>query len=122
MHESRLMQSIVERVLERARQAHAVRVRQVDLAITPTGHLSEEGARRHFAALAAGTIAADAVLVVTAMPGNYFCLGCDHRFSSFARDALCPDCSSPALALPGQDGCYLGTIKVTCVGGEPALW
>jgi hydrogenase nickel incorporation protein HypA/HybF len=120
MHEVRTMRAIVETVLERARRAGAARVVRVELAIGPAGHLTAEVVRQHFAALAAGTIAAGAVLSVTAMPDNYVCIGCGHHFSSLQREAVCPACGGPSLATPGQDGSYLGAIEVTGDAGEPA--
>ncbi len=122
MHEARVMREIVETVLERARQAGGRRVLRVELALGPSGHLTEEVARRHFAALAAGTIAAEAALAVTALPGTYQCIACGRCFSSLQsdEDAACPDCGGPALPTPGQASCYLSTIEVACDADELA--
>ena len=122
MHEVRAMQDIVETVLERARQAGGTRVLRVELALNSSGHLTEEVARRHFAALAAGTIADGATLAVTALPGTYQCIACGRRFSSLrsGEDAACPDCGGSALPTPRQDGCYLSAIEVACNADEPA--
>jgi Zn finger protein HypA/HybF involved in hydrogenase expression len=122
MHEAKAMRDVVETVLDRARRAGGMRVLRVELALGPAGHLTEAVARQHFAALAAGTIAAGAALAITAIPGTYQCIACGRHFSSRRQDEdlVCPDCGGQALATPGQDGCYLNAIEVVCEVDKPA--
>jgi hydrogenase nickel incorporation protein HypA/HybF len=119
MHEIAAMQGAVMDVLTAFKQSGGRSVTHVYLALGASGHLTEEAARQHFAALAQGTPAADAELVITWLPASYQCFSCLNQFESLApADAVaCPQCGGVALEVAHQDVCWVDAIDVD-VGDE----
>jgi hydrogenase nickel incorporation protein HypA/HybF len=114
MHEVAAMQGALANVLTAFERSGARSVTRVYLTLGASGHLTEEAARQHFAALAYGTPAADADLVITWLPAFYQCIECLTPFESLApADAVaCPQCGGVALETAHQDTCQVDAIDV----------
>jgi Zn finger protein HypA/HybF involved in hydrogenase expression len=114
MHEIAAMQGAVSDVLGALRRSGGRTVTHVYLTLGASGHLTEEAARQHFAALAHGTPAEAAELIFTWLPATYQCFSCLNQFESLApADAVaCPHCGGVALETAHQDVCWVDAIDV----------
>jgi hydrogenase nickel incorporation protein HypA/HybF len=119
MHELAAIQGAVSDVLTALKQCGGRSVTRVYLTLGASGHLTEEAARQHFVALAQGTLAEGAELVITWLPASYQCFSCLNQFESLApADAVaCPQCGGVALETAHQDVCWVEAIDVD-VGDE----
>jgi Zn finger protein HypA/HybF involved in hydrogenase expression len=118
MHEIAAMQGAVSDVLDALKRSGGRKVTHVYLTLGASGHLTEEAARQHFAALAQGTSAEGAELIFTWLPATYQCFSCLNQFESLApADAVaCPECGGVALETAHQDVCWVEAIDVD--GGD----
>jgi Zn finger protein HypA/HybF involved in hydrogenase expression len=116
MHEVAAMRGVVTTVLEHMQQAGGSRVTSVKLVLGASGHLTEEAARQHFAAFAAGTPAAAANVSISWLPATYQCFDCLHRFESTlpTADVVCPLCGAVALEITHEDVCSVRSIDIAC--------
>ena len=114
MHEIAAMQGAVSDVLDALKRSGGRKITSVYLTLGASGHLTEEAARQHFAALAQGTPAAGAELIFTWLPATYQCFSCLNQFESLAPadDVVCPECGGVALETAHQDVCWVEAIDV----------
>jgi hydrogenase nickel incorporation protein HypA/HybF len=114
MHEVALMQGVVSTVVAHAQATGATKITRVVLVLGAAGHLTEDGARQHFAMLAAGTCAEDAQIAIEWVPATFRCFECLHTFSSIAEDdgIACPHCGGSAMEIAHEDVCYAREITV----------
>jgi len=99
MHEVSLIESVVAIVAEeRTRQAFS-RVRVIRLHLGALGHAEPEALRFCFDAVASGTIAEGAQLMIEMIPGEGRCSACHQRVAMQDRFAACPLCGNPQLLM-----------------------
>ena len=119
MHEAALARQLVAAVLARAsREGHVARVVAIGAWIAESEHLDTESLRLHFAAQAAGTIAAGANLDVRVTAVAARCPACGETFVPDHGVPLCPGCGGADAALLGPTGLGIDTMEVE-VEGEP---
>jgi hydrogenase nickel incorporation protein HypA/HybF len=94
MHELSIMQCALDQVLERARQAGAVRVHAIRLRIGALSGVVPDALQFAFEVLADGTPAQGAQLLIEDVPARFWCAACAREFESPDRLSRCPDCSS----------------------------
>jgi Zn finger protein HypA/HybF involved in hydrogenase expression len=116
MHEMAAMQGMLRTVLTCMRQAGAIQVTHVQLALSVSGHMTAEAAHQLFAMLVRGTPIEGASLAIWWLPASYQCLTCRHRFESGApcEQVLCPQCGEVALEVEHQEICTVRSIDVSC--------
>ncbi len=114
MHEMAMMQGVVSSIIASAKGAGATKITHVAIVLGATGHVTEAGARQHFAVLATGTPAEGADLAIEWLPATFRCFECLHSFSSVAEDdfVTCPRCDGAAMEIAHQDVCYAREITV----------
>jgi hydrogenase nickel incorporation protein HypA/HybF len=112
MHEVAVMQNVVETLLASMEKAGASRVTNVQLALSTSGHSTEEAVHLNFQALTRDTPIEGASLRLSWLPATYQCLACKHRFESTSSTGTCPHCGEVALEISHQDGCSIRTIDV----------
>lgn len=114
MHEVAAMQAAVRTTIAYMRAAGASRVTNVQLAVSVSGHVTEDVVRQYFTLFTATTPAAGATLTIIWLPTTYRCLGCRTTFQSLqpALEALCPTCGDMALEIDHQDVCTVSAIDV----------
>ena len=96
MHELSIMQSALDMVLEKAREARACHVCAIHLRIGALSGVVPEALRFAFDALTPGTIAEGAELVIAPVPARFWCGACEREFESEDLFAECPQCSRPS--------------------------
>jgi hydrogenase nickel incorporation protein HypA/HybF len=112
VHEASLARQILAVVLAQADAAGAVRVRAVHGLVRESEELSGDSLAAHFAAHAAGTIAADARLALAIERVAARCGGCGGRYQPDHHVLLCPSCGSAAGELLGVTGLGVDAIEV----------
>ena len=80
MHELSIMQSALDQVLEKARQAGASRVHAIRLRIGVLSGVVPDALQFAFEALADGTPAQGAQLLIEDVPARFWCAVCSHEF------------------------------------------
>jgi hydrogenase nickel incorporation protein HypA/HybF len=113
VHESSLARQILSAVLDRARRERAVAVRCVRGWIAETEALSAESVAFHFAALAAGTIAAGARLELDVRHVEARCMGCSVTYRPEHHMLVCPACASTDAELLGDTGLGIDSIAIS---------
>ena len=94
MHELSIMQSAMNLALAEARRAGANRVHEIRLRIGALSGVIPDALQFAFEALADGTLAEGAQLVIEDVPARFWCAACSREFESPNMLAQCPDCRS----------------------------
>jgi len=92
VHEMALMQSVIEIALEETRKAGATRLSRVALDIGALSAVEPEAMRFCFEAVAAGTPAEGAELVIRDVEGAGWCRDCARTVALAERYGPCPEC------------------------------
>lgn len=106
MHELPVTEEILNIVLRYARRHGVTLVKKVYLDIGALSDLEEEWIQSYFQKLAAGTVAAEAVIEVTKLPLYFSCRGCGKEFSAELRGAetlVCPVCGGTEVHMISGD-------------------
>jgi hydrogenase nickel incorporation protein HypA/HybF len=113
VHESSLARQILAAVLARAGRERAIAVRSVRGWIAETEALSAESVGFHFAALAAGTVAAGARLELDVRRVDAWCRACRATYRPDHHLVLCPACGSTDGELLGDTGIGIDAIEIS---------
>ena len=116
MHESSLARQILSAVLARAAREQTLAVRSVRGWVAETETLSAESVALHFAALAAGTVAADARLELDVRRVDARCRACTTTYRPEHHLVLCPACGSTDGELLGHTGMGIDAIEIAVEG------
>jgi len=112
MHELSIMQSALDQVLEKARQAGASRVHAIRLRIGTLSGVVPDALQFAFEALADGTPAQGARLLIEDVPARFWCPTCSHEFAATRMFAECPDCHRPSAELRAGREMELTSLEV----------
>jgi hydrogenase nickel incorporation protein HypA/HybF len=112
MHELSIMQSALDQVLETARQAGAARVHAIRLRIGALSGVVPDALRFAFEALADGTPAQGAQLVIEDVPARFWCAACSQEFAAARMFAECPGCHRPSTELRAGREMELTSMEV----------
>ena len=119
MHEISVMSAVVRGVLEAAEEAGATRVLSVRLAVGELTHLAEDQLGTAFAALARGTIAEGASLLIEAVEARVSCSACGFEGpppgaslggSRHLPVIVCPECNGLAEIIAGRE-CLVAGVE-----------
>ncbi len=99
MHEMAIAQGILDIVLEAAAGSEAAAVVRIKLQVGEMTGVEPEALTFCFAALAAGTVAADAQLDVAVTPLVGRCRDCGREFRVERFRFLCPACGSAGVEI-----------------------
>ena len=104
MHEMSIATALIEQVLEHAEKNNLSRVENVVIEVGAMQLIVSEALETAFAALVAGTPAADAVLRLEEVPIQAKCRSCSHAYHPAIDRYLCPQCGrADAEIIAGQD-------------------
>jgi hydrogenase nickel incorporation protein HypA/HybF len=97
MHELALAEGVMA-IVSAAAAKHAIsRVHTVWLELGALAHVEPQALLFSFAAVARGTVAADAALEIERTPGAAWCMPCGERVSIAQLGDACPHCGSHQL-------------------------
>ncbi len=112
MHESALARSVLEAVLDLAKQNGAERVRRVSGRLAETEHLHADAIQFHFTAHAKGTVAEGAELDLELVHVQARCSSCRAVYEPDHHVTLCPRCGATDASLLGSVGLAIESLDV----------
>ncbi len=112
MHELSIMESALSAALVQAQQAGAKRVHVIRLRIGALSGVVPEALEFAFEALAPGTLAEGAELVVQYVPARFWCAVCSKEFESDTMFSDCPDCRTPSGELRAGREMELASLEI----------
>lgn len=113
MHELPATQGMLEVSLEAARDAGAVRIREIHLVVGELTSIVDDSVQFYFDIIARGTPAEGAVLVFRREPARLRCLACGHEEGVVPPLApTCPSCGSLRLEVTGGQAFRVESLEV----------
>ena len=112
MHEFSITQNILAIALEKANEANASKITQINIVVGELSGIASECVQFYFDFLSQDTIAAEAGLNFTKIPFQLRCSGCATIFSPDGFDWTCPKCGGQRSEAISGGECYLDSIEV----------
>ena len=112
MHEFAITQSILSIVLEKAKEAQASKIININLTIGELTGIVDECVQFYFEVLSRDTIAAQATLSFNRPPTKIRCRNCATTFSPDDLDWTCPNCREQKIDIVSGRECYVSSIEV----------
>lgn len=112
MHELSIMESALDVALDQARIAKAARIYSIRLRIGDLSGVVPEALEFAFEALASGTLAEGAQLLVERVPARFWCEGCQQEFQAESMLAECPHCRVPSTDLRAGREMELASLEI----------
>ena len=112
MHEYSITQSMLSLALEKANEAKASKITQINLVIGELSGIVDECVQFYFDFLSKDTIAAGAGLSFARTPTKLRCRKCEAVFSPKNYDWSCPDCHEAGIEIISGRECYMESIEV----------
>lgn len=111
MHEYSLIESLVRRVEEEARQRGALRIHRLSVSVGELAGVDPELFQTAYDTFRAGTLCAEVPLTLSRRAASWSCPQCK---SPIARGAIlrCPACDVPARLDEGSDALTLDRIEM----------
>jgi hydrogenase nickel incorporation protein HypA/HybF len=98
--------------MEKANEAKASRITQINLVIGELSGIVDECVQFYFDFLSKDTIAAGAGLVFERKPTTLRCRQCEKVFTPRNHDWSCPDCHEIGIEIISGRECYMESIEV----------
>lgn len=112
MDEHELANHILQVVDQTAYRMSANRVMAVHLAVGGRRVFNLERLQVQFHALARGTVAEDAMLLVRVLPVSHHCQQCGGYFQGSGTDCPCPQCGHPHTEIKGGEELRLLDLEI----------
>lgn len=106
------MEGAMRQVLDAAQQAEASRVLEIRLRIGVLSSVVPESLQFAFEAVAKGTMAQHARLIIESIPARYWCEPCQQEFESTRLLAVCPHCDTLSRELRSGREMELASVEV----------
>ena len=112
MHELSVTQSILDIVLEKAKEAQTSRIAKINLVIGEMSSIVDDCVQFYFDFLKKDNAAEEATLDFKLVPAQLKCRDCLTGFNP--RDSLwiCPNCQSASMEIISGRDCYVESIEV----------
>jgi hydrogenase nickel incorporation protein HypA/HybF len=111
MHELNLTKSILDIILQKAREVNAGKITKVDLLVgTLTGYVPE-CIRLQFDILSHGTAAAGASLSFRQPPAKLHCRKCNNDYTSDSFELTCPGCHAMEIDILSGSELYVESME-----------
>jgi hydrogenase nickel incorporation protein HypA/HybF len=112
MHEYSITQSLLSMALEKAVEAKASKITQINLIIGELSGVVDECVQFYFEFLSKDTIAAGASLSFERKPTTLRCRKCEAVFAPRNHDWSCPECHEAGIEIVSGRECYMESIEV----------
>ncbi len=112
MHELAVTESLLEIVLESARENHARRVTDITLTIGALSSIVDDSVQFYWDHISKDTIAEKAVLHFNRLPATLKCLNCDTKFMLTDELTPCPNCHSINLTILSGEEFQVDHIEI----------
>lgn len=113
MHEFGIAESLLNTAIETARTNHATRVEQINIRIGALAGVVDEALQFAFDALADGTAAQGARLVIEPVPVTCYCAACARPFEPPRFSYRCPICQALSREIKTGRELQLSSIEVS---------
>lgn len=120
MHELAVCQALMDQVDSIARDESAARIVSIHLGIGPLSGVEPALLSQAFPIASAGSLAADAELVITALPVVVHCRECDCQSEVQPARLLCSHCGAWQTTLVSGDEMLLERVEVIRKNSTPA--
>ena len=120
MHELAVCQALMDQVDSVARDESAARVVSIHLGIGPLSGVEPGLLSQAFPIASAGSLAADAELVITALPVVVHCQECGRQSEVQSTRLLCSHCGAWQTTLVSGDEMLLERVEVIRKNSTPA--
>jgi len=111
MHELSICQALLSQVEALARQHHAQRVAKIVLRVGPLAGVEAALLQHAYPVAAAGTVAADAALVIETLPVRVHCQSCGADTDALPNRLLCGACGDWHTSLLSGDELLLAQVE-----------
>ncbi|HEY97713.1 MAG TPA: hydrogenase maturation nickel metallochaperone HypA [Dehalococcoidia bacterium] len=112
MHEYSITESILTLALEKAREADAAKITQINLVVGELSGVVAECVEFYFNFISKDTMAAGADLSFVTKPTSVRCHKCDKIFTPKDGDWSCPECHEIGIDIVTGRECYMESIEV----------
>lgn len=112
MHELSVCQALVRQLQDIAREQRAARITRVVVQIGPLSGVEPELLRHAYPVASAGSAAADAALVLEALPIRVHCEACGADSDAAANRLLCGVCGDYRTRLISGDELLLTSVEL----------
>ena len=112
MHELSICQALMDQVESIAGEASASRVLSIHLGVGPLSGVEPRLLEQAFPIASAGSLAADAELVITTLPVLVRCRSCDSESEVMPTRLVCPQCGDWQTTLQSGDEMCLQRVEV----------
>jgi len=116
MHELSVCLSLLDQVQEIAAQHGATRVERIRLQIGPLSGVEPQLLAQAYPLAASATVAAEAELVIEAIPVRVHCKDCGRETEAEPNRLLCGHCGSYQTHLRSGDEMLLANLELTLPG------
>lgn len=113
MHELSVCKGLLEQVAQVASPHHPARVSSIHLQIGPLSGVDPALLESAFPVARAGTVAAEARLVIRTMPVRVLCTACNTESDATPNRLVCMQCGSQHTRLVGGDELLLERIELS---------
>lgn len=117
MHELAICQALIEQIETIVHRHEASEAKRIELRIGPLSGVEPQLVEQAFPVASAGTVAADAVLVIDSLPVNVHCSRCGSTSSVLPNRLVCANCGDWHTTLVSGDELQL--FRVELVAGMP---
>lgn len=112
MHESHIIQPLINTIIETAVQHKAAKVTRVTIAMGEMAGFDEGSVKLHFETLSEGTMLEHAKIIVHTIPSKLKCDQCHKEFIRIKGSLTCPDCGAPGAPSGGSQEFYVEDIEI----------
>jgi hydrogenase nickel insertion protein HypA len=102
MHEYHLVEDIIRKAIQAAREKKIAPVKKISLKLSELSGLEESSVRLYFEQIAANTVLDKAVLDIQIIPAQLKCKRCDLVFTRQKGQFSCPQCQELASPAPAE--------------------
>ncbi len=89
-----IVASILETAVEAAENSGATKITEIRISVGDLTEIVDFALQFSFEAMTPGTLAEDAVLLVTHVPARSKCGACGHEYEHGRFEVICPECGS----------------------------
>ena len=112
MHEYSITESILSLALEKAREAKAEKIMQINLVIGNLSGIVADCVQFYFEHISKDTLADGASLSFEIKPASVRCHKCNNVFTPKDSDWSCPECHEIGMDIISGRECYMENIEV----------
>lgn len=119
MHELAVTESILAIALRHAKQANAVRVTGLNLALGQLSSMVDDSVQFYWDTISQGTLCEGAQLHFERVPATLLCLDCSCTYTLSGELTACPGCGGERVRVTAGDEFRLESIEIETEKSEP---